>query len=187
MFSASWGPLVSFAPCSATTLPSDTYPTPVIRAWPEAVITRGTVISDLVSVPVLSEAMTEAEPSVSTEDSFLTMARCLAIRCTPSASTTDKIAGSPSGTAATASETPSSFRYRLALAGEGGFQDSQRRRLGETPVGADSVALTQDQQISAYQLITRYPHQPPIAQHGRGDSGHLLQGRHRALARASCT
>jgi hypothetical protein len=59
-------------------------------------------------VPVLYEAITEAEPSVSTEDSFVTMARCLAIRCTPSASTTDKIAGNPSGTAATASETPSS-------------------------------------------------------------------------------
>jgi hypothetical protein len=116
MFSASWGPLVSFAPCSATTLPSGTYPTPVIRAWPEAGITRGTVISDLVSVPVLSEAMTEAEPSVSTEDSFLTMAPCLAIRCTPSASTTDKIAGSPSGTAATASETPSSKMVIASLA-----------------------------------------------------------------------
>jgi hypothetical protein len=65
-------------------------------------------ISDLVSVPVLSEAITDAEPSVSTDDSFLTIARCLAIRCTPNAKTTDKIAARPSGTAATASETPSS-------------------------------------------------------------------------------
>jgi hypothetical protein len=40
---------------------------PVTWAWPDAVITRCTVISDLVSVPVLSEAITEAEPSVSTE------------------------------------------------------------------------------------------------------------------------
>jgi hypothetical protein len=36
------------------------YPTPVTWAWPEAVITRCTVISDLVSVPVLSEAINEA-------------------------------------------------------------------------------------------------------------------------------
>ena len=52
--------------------------------------------------------MTEAEPSVSTDDSFLTIALRFAIRCTPMASTTDRIAGSPSGTAATASDTPSS-------------------------------------------------------------------------------
>ena len=68
---------------------------------------RCTVISDLVSVPVLSEAITDAEPRVSTEDRRLTIARCLAIRWTPRARTTDRIAGRPSGTAATASETPS--------------------------------------------------------------------------------
>ena len=66
------------------------------------------VISERVRVPVLSEQITEAAPSVSTDDRFLMMALCLAMRCTPSASTTDKIAGRPSGTAATASATPSS-------------------------------------------------------------------------------
>ena len=75
---------------------------------PEAVITRWTVISPRVSVPVLSEAMTEADPSVSTDASFLTMACWRAMRRTPMASTTDRMAGSPSGTAATASDTPSS-------------------------------------------------------------------------------
>ena len=55
----------------------------------------------------MSEQMTEAEPSVSTDDRFLTMALCLARRCTPMASTSDKMAGRPSGTAATASATPS--------------------------------------------------------------------------------
>ena len=78
------------------------------RVPPEAVITRSMVISERVSVPVLSEQMTEAEPSVSTDESFLTMALRFAIRCTPIASTTDRIAGRPSGTAATASDTPSS-------------------------------------------------------------------------------
>ncbi len=79
-------------------------------------MTRSMVISERVSVPVLSEQMTEAEPSVSTDDSFLTIALCFAIRCTPSASTTDRIAGRPSGTAATASDTPSSSTVMTSAA-----------------------------------------------------------------------
>ncbi len=71
-------------------------------------MTFSIVISLRVSVPVLSEQMTEADPSVSTDDSFLTIAFRRAIRWTPSASTTERTAGSPSGTAATASETPTS-------------------------------------------------------------------------------
>ena len=59
-------------------------------------------------MPVLSVQITEAEPSVSTEDSFFTIALCSAMRCTPSASTSDRMAGNPSGTAATASDTPNS-------------------------------------------------------------------------------
>jgi hypothetical protein len=38
------------------------------------------VISDFVRVPVLSEAITDADPSVSTEDRFLTIAWWVAIR-----------------------------------------------------------------------------------------------------------
>ena len=66
------------------------------------------VISARVRVPVLSVAITVAEPSVSTDASFFSTAWRLAMRCTPSASTTERIAGRPSGTAATASDTPSS-------------------------------------------------------------------------------
>jgi hypothetical protein len=74
------------------------------------------VISFRVSVPVLSEQMAEAEPSVSTDDSRLTIAFFLAICWAPSARTTESTAGSPSGTAATASETPrSSTETRSAL------------------------------------------------------------------------
>ena len=75
---------------------------------PEPVTTFWTVISLFVSVPVLSEQITDAEPSVSTDESRFTIARCRAIRCTPKASTTESTAGSPSGTAATASATPTS-------------------------------------------------------------------------------
>ena len=59
-------------------------------------------------MPVLSVAITVVAPSASTDDSFLTIAFRLAIRRTPKASTTDKMAGNPSGTAATASATPNS-------------------------------------------------------------------------------
>ena len=73
---------------------------------PLAVTTTRTVISFFVSVPVLSDAMTVAEPSVSTAARWRTMALRLAMRCTPSDSTAVTTAGSPSGTAATASATP---------------------------------------------------------------------------------
>ena len=79
-----------------------------MRVLPEEVATRWMVISERVSVPVLSEQITLAEPSVSTDDRFFTIALRRAMRCTPIANTTDRIAGSPSGTAATASDTPSS-------------------------------------------------------------------------------
>ena len=68
--------------------------------------TTRTVISFFVSVPVLSEAMTLAEPSVSTAARCRTMAFRRAMRCTPIESTAVTTAGSPSGTAATASATP---------------------------------------------------------------------------------
>ena len=51
---------------------------------PLAVTTARTVISFFVSVPVLSEAMTLAEPSVSTAARWRTIAFRLAMRCTPS-------------------------------------------------------------------------------------------------------
>jgi hypothetical protein len=54
----------------------------------------------------LSEHTTDADPRVSTDDSRFTIARFRAMRCTPSARTTERTAGSPSGTAATARETP---------------------------------------------------------------------------------
>ncbi len=72
---------------------------------PDAVTSARTVISFCVSVPVLSLAITVAEPSVSTADSRRTMALRRAIRCMPSDSTTVVTAASPSGTAETASET----------------------------------------------------------------------------------
>ena len=73
---------------------------------PLAVTTMRTVISFFVSVPVLSDAMTLAEPSVSTAARCRTMALRCAMRCTPIESTAVTTAGSPSGTAATASATP---------------------------------------------------------------------------------
>jgi len=55
--------------------------------------------------PVLSEQMTDTDPSDSTECNFLTMAFRLDILKTPRASVTVVTIGSPSGMAATASDT----------------------------------------------------------------------------------
>ena len=103
--------------CASTRIsPSGEYPEPVTSTSPVAVTIRSMVISLRVNVPVLSEQMTDADPSVSTDDSRLTIARRLAIRCTPSASTTERIAGRPSGTAATARETPTSSTSTTSVA-----------------------------------------------------------------------
>src|ERR1700753_557372 len=59
-------------------------------------------------VPVLSEAITVVDPSVSTAGSFLTIAPRRAIRCTPIASTSVMTAARPSGVAATAKAIPKS-------------------------------------------------------------------------------
>ena len=64
--------------------------------------TTRTVISFFVSVPVLSDAITLAEPNVSTAARCRTMALRRAIRWTPMDSTAVTTAGNPSGTAATA-------------------------------------------------------------------------------------
>jgi hypothetical protein len=72
------------------------------------VTTARTVISLRVSVPVLSEAITVAEPSVSTAESWRTIALRRAMRRTPTRAPRSTMVGSPSGTAATASATPSS-------------------------------------------------------------------------------
>ena len=63
--------------------------------------TARTVISFRVNVPVLSEQMTETEPSASTAGRRRTTALRRAIRCTPIASVTVRIVGRPSGIAAT--------------------------------------------------------------------------------------
>ncbi len=64
-----------------------------------------TVILFWVRVPVLSEQITDALPSVSTAGSCRMMAFFSTMRWTPRANTTVTMAGNPSGMAATANET----------------------------------------------------------------------------------
>ena len=90
---------------SASSSPCGAYPVPVTSVQPDAVASARTVISLRVRVPVLSLAMTVAEPSVSTAERRRTMALRRAIRCMPSDRTTVVTAASPSGTADTASDT----------------------------------------------------------------------------------
>ncbi len=79
------------------------------------------------SVPVLSVHTTVASPIVSIAASWLTTAPRLAISRAPSASAIVTVAESPSGTAATATETPTrnASRARLA-AGEHGRREEHR-------------------------------------------------------------
>ena len=74
-----------------------------------------TVISLRVRVPVLSEQITVAAPSVSIAGSLRTMAWAAAMRRTPRLSPTVTIAGSASGIAATASATANRNRLSTTL------------------------------------------------------------------------
>ena len=62
-------------------------------------------MTPVVSVPVLSVQITVAQPRVSTAGNLRTRTCRAAMRCTPTASAIVTTAGSPSGTAAMASET----------------------------------------------------------------------------------
>ena len=89
-----------------------------------------------VSVPVLSVAMTVTEPSASTADRRRTTARWRAMRSTPSASATVRTAGSPSGTAATASATAKMIicgARETPFGGDAG--DPERHREEQDPAG----------------------------------------------------
>ena len=68
-------------------------------------LTLHTDIWLVVSVPVLSEQMTDVQPRVSTEGRLRTMAFFLAMRRVPRARQVVMTAGRPSGIAATASAT----------------------------------------------------------------------------------
>ena len=65
-------------------------------------LTRQTDIWLVVNVPVLSEQMTDVQPSVSTDGNERTMAFFFAIRRVPNARQVVMTAGKPSGMAATA-------------------------------------------------------------------------------------
>jgi len=82
---------------------------------PEEVRTATTVISFLVSVPVLSVQMTPTEPSVSTAGSCRMIAFWRAMACTPSASVIVVTEGRPSGMMATATPTHSEKAFAGVL------------------------------------------------------------------------
>ena len=71
---------VMASPFAWRTSPTGAYPVPLIVTRPLAVTTSRTVISFLVNVPVLSEAMTDADPNVSTALRWRTIAFRRAMR-----------------------------------------------------------------------------------------------------------
>src|SRR5690606_36507698 len=88
-------PCCVISPYGSYPKPDTSYREPPLHRWV-------TVILFWVSVPVLSEQITDAQPKVSTEGSLRTIALRLIIRCTPRARAMVTIAGRPSGIAATA-------------------------------------------------------------------------------------
>lgn len=77
----------------------------ILIIWDITTITLHADIWLVVNVPVLSEQMTDVQPSVSTEGKLLTMAFFLAILLVPRARQVVMTAGRPSGMAATAKAT----------------------------------------------------------------------------------
>ena len=71
--------------------PAGASPMPVTRVPPQDVAKRSMVISERVRVPVLSVQIADAEPSVSIDASFFTIALRFAMRWTPIASTTESL------------------------------------------------------------------------------------------------
>ena len=96
----------SIARPSSSMAPVGSYPVPDRSRTRSSANTRRTVISFFVSVPVLSEQITDVLPSVSTIGRRRTRALRLTIRRTPMASEIVTTAGSASGTTATASAIP---------------------------------------------------------------------------------
>ena len=92
--------------------PDAAYPLPVISTRRSPSWSARTVISFWVRVPVLSVQITVVEPRVSTAGSRRTRTRMPAMRCIPRARVMVVTASSPSGTAAMASEMPTSSMYR---------------------------------------------------------------------------
>jgi len=76
-----------------------------LHTYPSPARTRQTDIWLVVSVPVLSEQITDVQPSVSTDGRLRTIAFFFAMRRVPSARHVVMTAGRPSGIAATASAT----------------------------------------------------------------------------------
>ena len=98
-----------------------------------------TVISFLVTVPVLSEQITVTEPSVSTAGSRRTMAcRCRAMRSTPIASVIVSTAGRPSGTARARADRGEVHLAAAAVADQNPKRQGQRREKLKDRAGEPS-------------------------------------------------
>ena len=81
--------------------PTGAYPSPSTSKCASWVTALTTIISLRVKVPVLSEQITDTEPSVSIAGNTRTIALRFAIDCTPTARVMVSTAGKPSGMAAT--------------------------------------------------------------------------------------
>jgi hypothetical protein len=70
------------------------------------------------------------------------------------------------------------LEHRLALAGQRGLGDHQRCGLDQASVGADRIALGQQQDVSGNDLGGRDALRAPVSSHAGGRRGHPRQRRH---------
>ena len=143
----------------------------LVATWLTAVVTRSGVVAATpsrtnasdgsVSVPVLSVQMTVVEPRASTAVSRLIRAWRRAIRRTATASETDIVAGSPSGTSATVTPTLIATAILLPsgahaasdeLTEAHGFQVAHRDSLVIDIAGDASVQMTMQEMSTAVQF-----------------------------------
>jgi hypothetical protein len=73
------------------------------------------------------------------------------------------------------------LQHRLALAGERGLRDLQRRRVDQPGVGADGVALGQQQHVAGHDVLGRNVHLDAVTHDRTGRRRHALQGSDRLL------
>jgi hypothetical protein len=76
------------------------------------------------------------------------------------------------------------LEHRLALARQRRLGHLQRGPPNQAPVGADGVAVAQDQHVAGDQLLGRDAHLLAVARDRRGRGGHPLQCGHRLLGLA---
>src|SRR5439155_707768 len=160
---------------SVRTSPDGSNPSPT-ASYSRAPTTRTrTFISPFVSVPVLSEQITEAAPNASTAGSFRINAPLRIIRWRPNARLIVTIAGRPSGMRL------DGLAHGERLAGQGGLVDAEARHFEEPSVRGDPVSRRKDDDLAGHQIAGWHGNDPALPQDVGLRCGEALQGFERSF------